>query len=102
MAVQRDASWVKSATPELISEALEAGELADYLAASTRDEPTEPDIEPVNPPGRLIQQRGSSWVRAATPQQISDAYDAGELAEYNGGTVNELGNPVDKHGRVAS
>jgi hypothetical protein len=44
-------------------------------------------------------QRGEDWVRAATPQQIDDAFKAGELHQYAGGKLDVQGWPADSRGR---
>ena len=45
-------------------------------------------------------QRDDAWVKSATPEQIVEAQRAGELIEYCGGTINDLGNAVDANGRL--
>jgi hypothetical protein len=97
--LQRTAGWVSTATAQQISDAYRAGELAEYAATPNEDSRRAP-IEPTNPDGRVVLQRGAAWVAAATPQQIVDAERNGELVEYLGGTVNELGNRVDARGHV--
>jgi hypothetical protein len=97
---QRDAAWVKSAAPEELATAFDAGELTDLLSSTPTTQQASADFEPVNPPTRLIPQRGSAWVRSATPDQIAAADAAGELVEYQGGSVNDLGNAVDSNGKV--
>lgn len=95
MTMQRTATWVKTATAEQIDTAHTAGELDEYLAVSNVAPPPG-EVEPVNPEGRLIVQRGAQWVKAATAEQLAAAVDRGELAEYLGATVNELGNIISK------
>jgi hypothetical protein len=82
---QRDAAWVRTATPDEIFDAHKAGDLAD-LIASRNDATTAAE-----PPAREGQ-KTSSWVKAARPEQIEAARDAGELDDLLGVVRNEAGN----------
>lgn len=76
MAVQRDEAWLKTATPEQIAAAEEAGELDALQGRVVR---TFPEVGSI--PGL---QREREWIDAATPDRLAAAYEAGELDAYLG------------------
>ncbi|TXN29311.1 hypothetical protein [Lacisediminihabitans profunda] len=86
MSEQRDAAWVKGASPEEVSTAYEAGDLREWLA--------QPNVLEAIPAAREGQ-RGESWVRAATPEQVEAARHAGELDDLMGIVRNEAGNTAE-------
>lgn len=83
MSEQRDAAWVKSASPEGLMAAHEAGELRDWIAG--------PNVPPTIPAPREGQ-RDEAWVHAATAAQVDSARNAGELDDVLGIVRNEAGN----------
>lgn len=130
MVQQRDAAWVKSASPVEIVAAKDAGELYDYMndsfgaeivTAKIQTTPagvaanlgiTVEELGHIEAPAVLSKiaahnqqvygpvQRDGEWVSKATAQQIDAAQRSGELHVYMGGQVNEIGNPVDAKGNV--
>ena len=83
---QRDAAWVRTATPDEVFAAHEAGDLADLIEARNS-----PVAEPAEPEAREGQ-KSMTWVKAARPEQVEAARDAGELDDLLGVVRNEAGN----------
>jgi hypothetical protein len=86
---QRDAAWVRSATPDEVFTAHEAGELVDLI--DTRNSPA---VEPVEQAIR-DGQKNMAWVKAARPDQVEAARDAGQLDDLLGVERNQAGNTVE-------
>lgn len=86
MSEQRDAAWVKAASPEGVVAAHRAGELHDWLAG--------PNV-PAAMPAAREGQRDESWVRLATAAQVDSARKAGELDDVLGIVRNEAGNTAE-------
>lgn len=85
MSEQRTHAWVDTATPEQISAAHRAGELANVLAG-VPDDPADVAREASE---RAALQKSEAWLKTATPEQIDAANHAGLLTRVLSGVTDE-------------
>jgi hypothetical protein len=83
MSEQRTQAWIDSATPEQITAAHKAGELANVLAG-VPDDPADVAREARE---RAALQKSEAWVKTATPEQIYAAKEAGHLTRVLSGVT---------------